>query len=123
MGSVSQKLGYLSDDDNESFVSADSDVDWLDEELLQKIEHVDEKNVLYEMGLSNARLVRIEYRISRAQLLNCKSEEDFAAKLHIIRMGFDRLLQTIDKKHWLMDEGRRLLSKLLLKAEKVKSYF
>ena len=75
---------YLSDDDNESFVSADSDVDWLNEEMLQNIQNIDEKNVLYEMALSNVKLnvSNVTYRVSRTELLDCKSETDFAAKLH-----------------------------------------
>ena len=80
-----KKYNYFSDDDDDmSFVSADSDVDWLNEEMLQNIQNVDEKNVLYEMALSNVKLSvsNVIYRVNRAELLNCRSETDFAAKLH-----------------------------------------
>ena len=84
MESEHKKHNYFSDDDDESFVSADSDVDWLNEEMLQNIQNIDEKNVLYEMALSNVKLSvnNVIYRVSRAELLNCRSETDFAAKLH-----------------------------------------
>lgn len=118
VGSLSKKFGYLSDDDNESFVSADSDVEWFTAEMLSNIENKDEKNVLYEMAMSNVVLGRVKYRVSRRDLLDCKSEEDFAAKLHVIRLGFDRLFQDTSKKQWFIDEGKNLLSSLFKKAEK-----
>jgi len=114
----SRRTVYYSDDDNESFVSADSDVDWLTEEMLQNIEHADEKNVLYEMAVSSVNLGGVSYRVSRAELLQCQSEKDFAAKLHVIRLGFDRLLQDTAKRQWFIDLGRNLLSKIMQKAEK-----
>lgn len=94
-------------------------MDWLDEEMLQRIENVNDKNALYEMGLSSASLGRVTYRVSRCELLFCKSNVDFAAKLHAIRLGFDRLLQENDKKQWMIEQGRRLVSALLKKNEKV----
>ena len=99
------------------------DVEWLDEEMLQRIENVNDKNALYEMGLSSASLGRVTYRVSRYEMFNCKSNVDFAAKLHAIRLGFDRLLQENDKKEWMIEQGRRLVSALLKKNEKVNSYF
>ena len=53
------------------------------------------------------------YRVSRASLLDCKSENDFAAKLHAIRLGFDRLLQDAIKKEWFIEQGRHLIRALL----------
>lgn len=93
-------------------------MDWLTEEMLQNIENIDETNVLYEMALSNVNLGGVTYRVSRATLLNCKSEKDFAAKLHVIRLGFDRLLQNSDKRQWFVDMGRSILGKLIQKADK-----
>jgi hypothetical protein len=87
--------------------------------MLRNIEHVDEKNVLYEMSLSNATLGGVSYRVSRCELLGCRSEEDFGAKLHVIRLGFDRLLQDMHKKQWMIEEGRELLANFLKKCDKV----
>lgn len=95
------------------------DVDWLTEEMLQNIENVDNKNVLYEMAVSTVNLGGVSYRVSRATLLNCASEKDFAAKLHVIRLGFDKLLQDASKRQWFTDIGRNLLRKLMQKADKV----
>ncbi len=113
---------YYSDDDNESFVSADSDVDWLNEEMFQNIENKNDKNVLYEMALSNVCLGRVSYRVSRAELLTCKSDDDFAAKLHVLRLGFDRLMQNSDKRQWMIEQGKQLLGNLMRIAEKVKHF-
>lgn len=118
--SFNKASSYYSDDDNESFVSADSDVDWLNEEMFQNIENKNDKNVLYEMALSNVCLGRVSYRVSRAELLTCKSDDDFAAKLHVLRLGFDRLMQNSDKRQWMIEQGKQLLANLMRKAEKVK---
>jgi len=120
--SLTKSPSYYSDDDNESFVSADSDVDWLTEEMFQNIENKNDKNVLYEMELSNVCLGGVSYRVSRAELLTCKSDDDFAAKLHVLRLGFDRLMQNSDKRQWMIEQGRQLLGNLLRKAEKVQLF-
>jgi hypothetical protein len=86
--------------------------------MLQNIENVDDKNVLYEMAISNVNLGGVSYRVSRADLLNCTSEKDFAAKLHAIRLALDRLLQDADKKQWFVDIGKKILAKLMQKADK-----
>ena len=120
IGSFPNKYGYTNgdDEDTESFVSADSDVDWLSEEMLRNVINVNETNVLYEMALSNASLGRIGFRIDRFELLCCKSTQDFAAKLHVIRLGFDRLLQDSDKRTWFAEEGKQLAESLFRTAEK-----
>lgn len=109
-----EQSNYLSEDDNdnESFVSADSEFDWIDEDMFQRIENVNDKNALYEMAFSNANLGRVSYRVSRCELFNCKSEADFAAKLHVVRLGFDRFLQDNSKKTWLIEQGRLLIGKV-----------
>jgi hypothetical protein len=119
IGTYPNKFGYLSDEDNESFLSAESEVDWLNEEILKNIEDINDENVLYEVGLSNANLGRIGYRVDRAELLNCKSTQDFAAKLHALRLGFDKLLEDHTKKEWFVVEGKKLITNLLKRAEKV----
>lgn len=133
--SYTKRFGYLSDDDNESFVSADSvslffyfilfifnskfkDVEWLTAEMLENIENKDEKNVLYEMAISSVSLGKVKYRVSRTELLACKSEDDFAAKLHVVRLGFDRLLQERNKKEWFIDHGKLMLGALFKKADR-----
>ena len=88
--------------------------------MLKNIEDINDKNVLYEMGLSNANLGRIGFRVDRFELLNCKSTQDFAAKLHVIRLGFDRILQDSDKRNWFIEKGKLLLTNLFKRAEKVK---
>ncbi len=81
--------------------------------MFERIENVDDKNALYEMALSNVNLGRVSYRVSRASLLDCRNENDFASKLHVIRLGFDRLLQDSVKKEWFIDQGRHLIRALL----------
>lgn len=110
--------GVLSEDDNESFISADSEFDWIDEDMFQRIENVNDRNALYEMAYSSANLGRIAYRISRCELFNCRSETDFAAKLHVIRLGFDRYLQDSIQRDWLINQGQALLTKMWNKAGK-----
>jgi hypothetical protein len=90
----------------------------LDRDLFDRIENIDDKNALYEMAFSNVSLGRVGYRVSRTSLLNCKSEQDFAAKLHALRLGFDRLLQDSSKKDWFIDQGRHLVRALFSRAEK-----
>lgn len=52
-------------------------------------------------------------------MLDCRSEEDFAAKLYVIRMAFDKMMLKDDKKQWVIEQGKSLLSNLLIRAEKV----
>lgn len=115
--SNANKYGYETDD-NESFVSADSEFDWIDEDMFQRIENLDDKNALYEMAFSNANLGRVGYRVSRCEMFGCRSEADFAAKLHVLRLGFDRFLQDEAQRVWLIEQGRRLIGALLSRAEK-----
>ena len=68
--------------------------------------------------MSSVQLGRVSYRVSRCELLQCQSEEDFAAKVHVIRLGFDRLLQDTCKRQWLIGEGRELLGGFLRKCDK-----
>ena len=91
----------------------------MDDIMFQRIENVNDKNALYEMALSTANLDRIKYRVSRAEMFNCKSEVDFAAKLHVVRLGFDQFLQNNSKKEWMIEQGRILITKFWEKAEKV----
>lgn len=109
---------YLSEEDNESYVSADSEFDWIDDDMFQRIENVNDKNALYEMAFSNANLGRVSYRVDRTEMFNCKSETDFAAKLHVIRLGFDRFLQEKSQQTWLIEKGRIIIGKLWEKADK-----
>lgn len=117
-GECSSAANYLSEDDNESFVSADSEFDWIDESMFQRIENVNDKNALYEMAFSNANLGRVPYRVSRCEMFNCKSETDFAAKLHVVRLGFDRFLQDSSKRHWFVEQGRGLITRLWQQLDK-----
>jgi hypothetical protein len=119
------KMSYFSDgdnddDDTDSFVSADSDVDWLSEEMLGNIQNFDEKNVLYEMAMSSVKLnaSNVIYRVDRTELLMCRSKQDFSAKIHVLRMGFDRLMEDSSRRQWLIGEGKKVLSNLLKRAEK-----
>lgn len=106
------------DNDNESFVSADSEFDWMDESMFQRIENVNDKNALYEMAFSSANLGRVPFRVSRWEMFNCKSETDFAAKLHVVRLGFDRFLQDATKRQWIVDQGRALITRLWQQLDK-----
>lgn len=87
--------------------------------MFQRIENVNDKNALYEMAFSNANLGRVSYRVDRTEMFNCKSEADFAAKLHVIRLGFDRFLQEKTQQQWLIEKGRLIIVKLWEKADKV----
>lgn len=86
--------------------------------MLENIENKDEKNVLYEMAISSVSLGKVKYRVSRTELLACRSEDDFAAKLHVVRLGFDRLFQERNKKQWFIDHGKLMLDVLFKKADR-----
>ena len=94
----------------------------MDKDLFERIENFNDKKALYEMALSNVNLGRVCYRVSRASLLDCKSENDFAAKLHAIRLGFDRLLQDTVKKDWFIDQDSPLIRALLSLTGLIKNY-
>jgi hypothetical protein len=68
--------------------------------------------------MSSVSLGRVSYRVSRCELLRCQSDQDFAAKVHVIRLGFDRLLQDPLKRQWLIGEGREFLGGFLRTCDK-----
>jgi len=107
----STKSNVFSDiDDNDSYTSAISDAEWVDDDEVQIS--------LYEIGLKEAKAGKVSCREIRTKLTNCENDTDFYAKLYALRLGFSKLTENEVKKRWLVSEGRQLLVNLMRKAEK-----
>ncbi|KAF7633387.1 hypothetical protein Mgra_00007179 [Meloidogyne graminicola] len=68
---------------------------------------------LYKMGLKAVKNGDVKYRKSRSELCGCDSEQDFAAKLFGIRLGFRLLMDDPQTMQRLIQYGRIIMADLL----------
>lgn len=57
-------------------------------------------------------------RSLRTELVRCGSDTEYLAKLHCIRLAYQKLLSDQIIWHWLADAGRQTLADLLLYADR-----
>ncbi|XP_071801837.1 mitoguardin 2-like isoform X1 [Asterias amurensis] len=74
------------------------------------------KNEVYENSLLAVREGVIECRRIRTKMLRCRSDEDFLAKLHCIRLAMTLLLEDQSIADWFVLMGKQLIGDLLVKA-------
>ncbi|KAH7720093.1 Protein K01D12.6 [Aphelenchoides avenae] len=110
-------LSVLSDD---SFISAcDEFINGVQEYDAKESISVDFDDMdLYRKGLTMAEKGEVKYRKTRADLCNCESETDFAAKLWCIRQAFTAILSDGRNRQWLIKTGRVVIADLLRQDKK-----
>ena len=101
--------------DQESFVSATDMANLTDLELNRDILH---HVPLYEAGMLELKHGNVPCRSIRPEMVKCLSDVEFLAKLHGIRLAFQCIFDKPDKKEWFRQMGRKLVSDMLLKADK-----
>ncbi|XP_022085307.1 mitoguardin 2-like [Acanthaster planci] len=74
------------------------------------------RNEMYENALLAVREGAVECRRIRTKMLHCRSDEDFLAKLHCVRVAMAVLLEDQTISDWFVTMGKQLISDLLLKA-------
>ncbi|KAM9501759.1 mitoguardin 1 [Clarias gariepinus] len=72
----------------------------------------------YEEALQMAEDGKISCRVLRTEMLECLGDTDFLAKLHCIRQACQVILQDLSTRKFLADAGKKILSSIIVKAEK-----
>ncbi|XP_075413576.1 mitoguardin 1 isoform X2 [Tenrec ecaudatus] len=72
----------------------------------------------YEEAMHLVEEGRIYSRVLRTEMLECLGDSDFLAKLHCIRQAFQVILSETANRMFLAESGRKILSALLVKAQK-----
>uniref|UniRef100_A0A3P9PXY1 Mitoguardin 1 n=1 Tax=Poecilia reticulata TaxID=8081 RepID=A0A3P9PXY1_POERE len=99
---------------NDSFVSA-----------AELSEHRDLRNTFplghhpfYEEALQMAEDGKISSRVLRTEILECLGDLDFLAKLHCVRQACELILSDRATRMFLADTGKKILSSIIVKAQK-----
>uniref|UniRef100_A0A4W4FMZ8 Mitoguardin 1 n=1 Tax=Electrophorus electricus TaxID=8005 RepID=A0A4W4FMZ8_ELEEL len=72
----------------------------------------------YEEALQMAEDGKISCRVLRTEMLECLGDTDFLAKLHCIRQACQVILHERATRMFLADTGKKILSSIILKAQK-----
>ncbi|XP_057713295.1 mitoguardin 1 [Corythoichthys intestinalis] len=72
----------------------------------------------YEEALQMAAEGKISCRVLRTEMLECLGDEDFLAKLHCIRQASQLILRERTTRSFLADTGKKILSSIIVKAQK-----
>ncbi|XP_064648697.1 mitoguardin 2-like [Lineus longissimus] len=103
------------DSDQDSFVSASEMADLTD---LEQQTNKHQSLFLYEAALLELKHGSIPCRSLRTRLVGCESDSEFLGKLHCLRFAFEELFRDETILEWFVQMGRRLISYVLIKAER-----
>ncbi|XP_051266973.1 mitoguardin 1 [Dicentrarchus labrax] len=77
----------------------------------------------YEEALQMAEDGKISCRVLRTELLECHGDLDFLAKLHCVRQACQLILCERTTRMFLADTGKKILSSIIVKAQKSPTRF
>lgn len=72
----------------------------------------------YEEALQMAEDGKISCRVLRTEILECLGDLDFLAKLHCVRQACELILSDRATRMFLADTGKKILSSIIVKAQK-----
>lgn len=72
----------------------------------------------YEEALQMAEEGKISCRVLRTEMLECLGDLDFLAKLHCVRQACQLILSERSTRMFLADTGKKILSSIIVKAQK-----
>ncbi|XP_054452827.1 mitoguardin 1 [Anoplopoma fimbria] len=75
-------------------------------------------HLFYEEALQMAEDGKISCRVLRTELLECLGDVDFLAKLHCVRQACQLILCDRTTRMFLADTGKKVLSSIIVKAQK-----
>ncbi|XP_037314445.1 mitoguardin 1 [Pungitius pungitius] len=75
-------------------------------------------HLFYEEALQMAEEGKISCRVLRTELLECLGDVDFLAKLHCVRQACQLILCERTTRMFLADTGKKILSSIIVKAQK-----
>ncbi|CAL8326455.1 unnamed protein product [Arctogadus glacialis] len=96
---------------NDSFVSA---AELADQRSASSLGH----QLFYLEALQLAEDGSISCRVLRTELLECLGDTDFLAKLHCVRQACQLILSDRTTRTFLVDTGKKILSSIIVKAQK-----
>uniref|UniRef100_A0A3Q2QWS7 Mitoguardin 1 n=1 Tax=Fundulus heteroclitus TaxID=8078 RepID=A0A3Q2QWS7_FUNHE len=99
---------------NDSFVSAAELSEHRDLRSTFPLGH----HPLYETALQMAEEGKISCRVLRTEILECLGDLDFLAKLHCVRQACELILSDRATRMFLADTGKKILSSIIVKAQK-----
>jgi hypothetical protein len=74
---------------------------------------------LYEAAMRLVELNTVPYRSLKTDMVGCKTDNEYLAKLHAIRGAFSRIISDVEKRHWICVKGKEVFRRILQKADKV----
>lgn len=74
--------------------------------------------LFYEEALQMAEDGKISCRVLRTEMLECRGDIDFLAKLHCVRQACQLILRERTTRMFLADTGKKILSSIIVKAQK-----
>ncbi|TNN88523.1 Mitoguardin-1 [Liparis tanakae] len=80
-------------------------------------------HLFYEEALQMAEDGKISCRVLRTEMLECLGDIDFLAKLHCVRQACQLILCETTTRMFLADTGKKILSSIIVKAQKVSDGF
>lgn len=75
-------------------------------------------HLFYEEALQMAEEGKISCRVLRTEMLECRGDIDFLAKLHCVRQACELILSDRTTRMFLADTGKKILSSIIVKAQK-----
>ncbi|XP_038147866.1 mitoguardin 1 isoform X2 [Cyprinodon tularosa] len=99
---------------NDSFVSAAEMSEHRDLRSTFPLGH----HPFYEEALQMAEEGKISCRVLRTEILECLGDLDFLAKLHCVRQACELILSDRSTRTFLADTGKKILSSIIVKAQK-----
>jgi len=78
---------------------------------------------LYQIGLAKVQAGEVQCRVMRTEFLHCLSDEDYLAKLYCVREALAVMVAEEEKRSWIAEAGRDMLSTLLEQGGKDPSGF
>lgn len=80
-------------------------------------------HLFYEEALQMAEDGKISCRVLRTEMLECLGDIDFLAKLHCVRQACQLILCETTTRMFLADTGKKILSSIIVKAQKSPNRF
>ncbi|XP_068557588.1 mitoguardin 1 isoform X2 [Cebidichthys violaceus] len=80
-------------------------------------------HLFYEEALQMAEDGKISCRVLRTEMLECLGDVDFLAKLHCVRQACQLILCETTTRMFLADTGKKILSSIIVKAQKSPNRF
>ncbi|KAH3797097.1 mitoguardin-like [Dreissena polymorpha] len=111
----SRTMSMGSSSDLESFVSATDLADLSD---LDQHRELFKNLYLYESGLMELKYGSVPCRTLRSEMTQCMSDTEFLAKLHCIRLAMNEIFSVQENREYFADMGKKIISSLLLQAER-----